>query len=67
MRRFMALLVTEITFVDDPRETDAQAQNYEQHLAEELQKAANALSLRTIKGNNVAKVQVTEIKDLISL
>jgi hypothetical protein len=67
MRRFMALLVTEVEFVDDPNETDEQVQNYEQHLGEELQEAANGLSLRTIQGNKVAKVQVTEIKGMISL
>ena len=63
MRRFMALLVTEIDFVSDPGD----AQNYEQHLAEVLQEAAKRLSLRNIQGNRVAKVQVTEIKGVISL
>ena len=62
MRRFMALLVTEIDFVGNPDAT-----GYEQHLAEVLQEAAKKLSLRNIQGNRLAKVQVTEIKDLISL
>jgi len=63
MRRFMALVVTEIDFVGDPGD----AQNDEQHLAEVLQEAAKRLSLRNIRGNRVAKVQVTEIKDVVSL
>jgi hypothetical protein len=58
----MALLVTEIDFVGNPDGT-----GYEQHLAEALQEAAKKLSLRNIQENRVAKVQVTEIKDLISL
>jgi hypothetical protein len=65
MRRFMALLVTEIDFEGDPG--DAQILHFEQHLAEVLQEAAKGLSLRNIRENRVAKVQVTEIKDVVSL
>jgi hypothetical protein len=64
MRRFMVLMVTEIDFVSD---TDEAAQNYEKHVAEVVKEAAEKLSLRTIEGNRVVKVQVTEIKDVISL
>jgi hypothetical protein len=64
MRRFMVLIVTEIDFVDG---ADPQAKNYEQHVAEVVKEAAQNLSLRTIQGNKVVKVQVTEIKDVVSL
>lgn len=64
MRRFMVLMVTEIDFVSG---TDGTAQNYENHVAEVVKEAAEKLSLRTIEGNRVVKVQVTEIKDVISL
>ena len=62
MRRFMANVVTEIEFVDGDNVPDGPAENYEKHLAEMLQEAANKLSLRTIKGNRVRSVQVGEIK-----
>jgi hypothetical protein len=42
--------------------SDALVQNYEKHLAETIQKAADGLSLRTIKGNKVGNVLVAEIK-----
>src|SRR5204862_3059429 len=67
MRRFIALVATEIDFVSGDNEPDGVAQSYEKHLAEMLQEAANKLSLRTIKGNKVVKVQVAEIKGQISL
>jgi len=62
MRRFMANVVTEIDFVDGDNASDAVAEVYEKHLAETLQEAAKRLSLRTVKGNRVASVQVGEIK-----
>jgi hypothetical protein len=37
--------------------SDALVQNYEKHLAETIQKAAEGLSLRTIKGNKVAEIK----------
>jgi hypothetical protein len=64
MRRFLVQMVTEIDFVSG---TDGTAHNYEQHVAEVVKEAAQRLSLRTIQGNRVAKVQVTEIKDVVSL
>ena len=42
-------------------------QNYEKHLAQEIKKAAKTLSLRTIRSTKVEKVQVAEIKGLVSL
>ena len=62
MRRFMANVVTEIDFVDGDNASEAVAEVYEKHLAETLQEAAKRLSLRTVKGNRVASVQVGEIK-----
>jgi hypothetical protein len=67
MRRFMTLLVTEIDFVDGDQVSDAIVQGYEQHLATAVQDASKKLSLRTVKGNQVVKVQVAEIKGLLSL
>jgi hypothetical protein len=63
MRRFMVHLVTEIDFVDGDNVPSGVKENYQKHLAEELQKAADNLSLRTIKGTQVGKVIVAEIKD----
>jgi hypothetical protein len=48
--------------VDGDKASDALVQNYEKHLAETIQKAAEGLSLRTIKGNKVGNVLVAEIK-----
>jgi hypothetical protein len=67
MRRFMVLLVTEIDFVDHDNVSDEIVHNYEKHLAETLQEAAKGLSLRTIRDSKVVKVQVAEIKGLVSL
>jgi hypothetical protein len=64
MRRFMVLMVTEIDFVSG---TDGIEQGYEKHVAEVVKEAAQNLSLRTIEGNRVVKVQVTEIKTVVSL
>jgi hypothetical protein len=63
MRRFMVHFVTEIDFVDGDKVSDALVQDYEKHLAETIKKAAEGLSLRTIKGNKVGNVLVAEIKD----
>jgi hypothetical protein len=62
MRRFMVHLVTEIDFVDVDEASDAAAQNYQKHLSETVQNAAQGLSLRTIKGARVESVSVAEIK-----
>ena len=62
MRRFMVHLVTEIDFVDGDEVSDEVVQNYEKHLAETVQNAAQQLSLRTIKGAGVGNVLVAEIK-----
>ena len=63
MRRFMVHLVTEIDFVDGDEVSDEILQNYQKHLSETVQNAAQALSLRTIKDSRVESVSVTEIKD----
>ena len=62
MQRFMASVVTEVDFVDGDNVPDAAVENYERHLAETLQEAANQLSLATINGTKVLSVQVGEIK-----
>jgi hypothetical protein len=67
MRRFIALLETEVEFVDGDSVSDAIAQGYEKHLMTVVQEVAQNLSLRTIKGNRVAKLQVAEIKGSVSL
>lgn len=65
MRRFMLFLVTEIDFVGQGN--DSLAENYEQNLATVVQEAAQNLSLRAVQGTKVVKVQVAEIKNLVSL
>ena len=67
MQRFILLLVTEIDFVGGGQENDSFAEGYEQHLATVVQEAAQNLSLRTVAGTKVVKVQVAEIKNLVSL
>jgi hypothetical protein len=67
MRRFITLLETEIDFVDGDSVSDAIAQGYEKHLMTVVQEVAQNLSLRTIQGNRVVRLQVAEIKGLISL
>ena len=62
MRRFMVHLVTEIDFVDGDEASDVAAQNYQKHLSEMLQNAAQGLSLRMIKASRVMSVAVAEIK-----
>jgi hypothetical protein len=66
VRRFMTHLITEIDFVDDDSVSEEIAQNYEKHLMTVVREAAQALSLRTIRGTRVAKLEVAEIKSLIS-
>ena len=60
--QFMTHVVTEIQFVDGDNVSDGIKENYAKHLAEELQKAAQHLSLRTIKSTRVKTIQVAEIK-----
>jgi hypothetical protein len=62
MRRFMVHLVTEIHFVDGDEASDVAAQNYQKHLSESVQNAAQGLSLRMIKDRRVESVSVAEIK-----
>ena len=54
MRRFMVHLVTEIDFVDGDEASDEAVRNYQKHLSETVQNAAQALSPRTIKAARVA-------------
>ena len=63
MRRFMVHLVTEIDFVDGDEASDETVQNYQKHLKNTVQNAAQGLLLRTIKNTRVESVSVTEIKD----
>jgi SHS2 domain-containing protein len=56
MRRLMVHLVTEIDFVDGDEASDVAAQNYQKHLSEMLQNAAQGLSLRMIKDSRVVSV-----------
>jgi hypothetical protein len=65
MRRFMLLLVTDVEFVG--QDNDSLAENYERNLATAVQEAAQKLSLRAVQGTNVVKVQVAEIRGLVSL
>jgi SHS2 domain-containing protein len=58
----MVHLVTEIDFVDGDEASDVAAQNYQKHLKETIQNAAQALSLRTIRDAHVESVSVAEIK-----
>jgi hypothetical protein len=67
VRRFITLMVTEIDFVEGGAATDGFAQGYEEHLMADVQEAAQKLSLRTVQGNRVEKVQVAEIKGVVSL
>jgi hypothetical protein len=62
MRRFIVHLVTEIDFVDGDEASDVAAQNYQKHLSEMPQNAAQGLSLRMIKDSRVVSVAVAEIK-----
>jgi hypothetical protein len=62
MRRFMVHLVTDIDFVDGDEASDVAAQNYQKHLKETIQNAAQELSLHTIRDAHVENVSVAEIK-----
>ena len=62
MRRFMVHLVTEVDFEDGDEASDVAAQNYQKHLRETVQNAAQGLSLRTVKGARIESVSVAEIK-----
>jgi hypothetical protein len=62
MRRFMVHLVTEVEFEDGDEASDAAAQNYQKHLKNTIQNAAQGLLLHTIKDAHVESVSVTEIK-----
>ena len=64
MRRFVTLMVTEIEFVQD---SEAHADNYEENLAKVVHDAAKKLLLRAVQDTKVVKVQVAEIKGVISL
>jgi hypothetical protein len=63
MRRFMVTLVTEIDFVDGENVSDAIVRDYQKHLSESVQDAAQHLPLRTLRDVRVEAVSVTEIKD----
>jgi hypothetical protein len=56
MRRFMVTLVTEIDFEDGDEASDAAAQNYQKHLKDTVQNAAQGISLRAIKNTQVESV-----------
>jgi hypothetical protein len=62
MRRFMVHLVTEVDFEDGDEASDVAAQNYQKHLKDAVQNAAQGLLLHTIKDAHVESVSVTEIK-----
>jgi hypothetical protein len=64
MRRFVTLMVTEIELVQD---SEAHADNYEENLANVVKDAAKKLLLRAVADTKVVKVQVAEIKGVISL
>jgi len=51
-RIFTLTVITEVTFVDDPPSAEI-VQNYLKHLTEELNRAAEAISLRSVKGHRV--------------
>jgi hypothetical protein len=51
-RKFAATIITEVEFVGGDS-SDQFDENYLKHLTEELEKAANGLSLRSIKGLRV--------------
>jgi hypothetical protein len=67
VRSFMTQLVTDVDFVDGDSISDDVAKNYEQDLMTEIQRAVERFSLRTIRGHKIGKLQVAEIKSLVSL
>ena len=62
MRRFMVHLMAEVDFEDGDEASDKAVQNYQKHLKETVQNAAQGLLLRTIKDARVESVSVAEIK-----
>jgi hypothetical protein len=62
MRRFMVHLVTEVDFEDGDEASDKTVQNYQKHLKDTVQNAAQGILLRTVKGARVESVSVAEIK-----
>jgi hypothetical protein len=62
MRRFMVHLVTEVDFEDGDEASDKTVQNYQKHLKDTVQNAAQGILLRTVKGARVESVAVAEIK-----
>lgn len=50
-RTFTLTVITEVEFVDPPN--NETMQNYLKHLTEDVKKAADALSLRTVKDHRV--------------
>jgi len=65
MRQFMLVMETEVEFVGGDG-TDSEAQNYEENLAAAVKEAATKVLLRAVQGSKVAKVQVCEVKNLIT-
>jgi hypothetical protein len=62
MRRFMVHLVTEVEFEDGDEASDETVQNYQKHLKDTVQNAAQGILLRTVKGARIESVSVAEIK-----
>jgi hypothetical protein len=62
MRRFMVHLVTEVEFEDGDEASDKTVQNYQKHLKDTVQNAAQGILLRTVKGARIESVSVAEIK-----
>ena len=62
MRRFMVHLVTEVEFEDGDEASDKAVQNYQKHLKDTVQNAAQGILLRTVKDAQVESVSVAEIK-----
>jgi hypothetical protein len=63
MRRFNVHLVIDLDFEDGAEASDQTVQNYQKHLKDTVQNAAQGLLLRTVMGARVKSVSVTEIKD----
>jgi hypothetical protein len=63
MRRFNVHLVIDVDFEDDDEASDQTVQNYQKHLKDTVQNAAQGLLLRTVMGARVESASVTEIKD----
>jgi len=59
-RLFVATLITEVKFVSQEA-SDKVDENYRQHLTEELTKAAQRLSLRTVQSHKVRHCAVESV------